>query len=65
MTFSAIYACGSPWGIGVYTIEGESIYGYPPRDMNPHDFDPDPECCLADEIAAWKAACAAWDRRNA
>jgi hypothetical protein len=39
-------ACGSPWGIGVYYhchdaecfCEGESVYGFPPSEMNPEDF---------------------------
>ena len=36
-------------------------YGYY-RPRNPHDFHPGPECCSAEEIAAHKAACEAWDR---
>jgi hypothetical protein len=57
--------CSSPWGIGVYTVkfeEGpESIYGYPPTDMDPNDFAPDYQCCAPAEIAAWKAALEAWE----
>jgi hypothetical protein len=57
--------CSSPWGIGVYTLEyedgPESIYGYPPVSMNPHDFEPDTECCTPEEIAEWEAACVQWD----
>ena len=58
--------CSSPWGIGTYTHtwdDGtvEPIYGFPPRQMNPHDFTPDPECCTPDEIAAWEDACRAFD----
>jgi hypothetical protein len=29
---------------------------------DPRKFHPDEECCKPEEIAAWKAACAAWDR---
>lgn len=35
-------------------------YGYY-RPENPHNFHPDAESCTADEIAAHKAACDAWD----
>ena len=52
--------CGSPWGVGVYVYDGEEIYGYGCVD-NPHDFTPDEECCTAEEISAWKQACADWD----
>lgn len=39
----------------------EPHYGYPVVE-NPHDFDPDPECCTPQEIAIHKVACEAWDR---
>jgi len=39
----------------------EAHYGYPVVE-NPHDFDPDLECCTPEEIANHKAACEAWDR---
>lgn len=33
------------------------VYGYPCVD-DPHDFDPDVECCSPAEIEAWRRACA-------
>lgn len=53
------FACGSSWGIGVYETgieEVGSIYGFPPRDLDPHDFCPDYECCSDEEIADWEKA---------
>jgi hypothetical protein len=62
-------ACSSPWGIGGYRIEYEGqtewAYGFPPHQMNPHDFQPDYESCTPYEIAAWREACAAWDAAKA
>lgn len=29
---------------------------------DPRKFQPDTECCFAEEIALWKEHCAAWDR---
>lgn len=43
------------------TAEGES-YGSPIGIANPHDFTPDRQCCSPEEIAAWEAACEAYDR---
>lgn len=40
------------------TIQGYGFY----RPENPHNFFPDPESCLDEEMAAHKAACEAWDR---
>ena len=63
--------CGSPWGIGTYKYgededgNDERIYGFPPSEMNPHDFDPDRECCTAAEIKAWEDACAEFDAAKA
>jgi hypothetical protein len=62
--------CGSAWGIGVYyyddeeTGQKEPMYGFPPRGMNPHDFDPDRESCTPAEIAAWEQAIVAWDKEQ-
>lgn len=61
-------ACGSPWGIGSYYhchdaacwCEGESVYGFPPSEMNPEDFTPDPESCTTAEITAHLDALRAW-----
>lgn len=39
------------------------LYGYPHVD-DPHDFDPDPECCSPAEIATWKMACATYGKAN-
>lgn len=36
-------------------------YGYYPGG-DPRDFDPDPECCTPEEMAAHKAACESWER---
>jgi hypothetical protein len=33
------------------------VYGYPCVE-DPHNFDPDPECCSPAEIEAWRRACA-------
>ncbi len=44
----AIEMCGPVYG------------GFPGGD--PRNFTPDRECCTPAEIAAWEAACAAWDR---
>ena len=59
-----MFFCGSSWGIGVYTIDNDMTYGYPPRDMNPHDFSPDYECCTEKEIKAWETAKANWHIKN-
>ena len=64
--------CGSPWGIGVYYhchdpecfCDGESVYGFPPKVMNPEDFTLDEESCTENEIAAWKADLTAWRARD-
>jgi hypothetical protein len=41
----------------------ESTYGYfPGGDYDPRRFEPDEEACTPAELAAWKEACAAWDR---
>lgn len=68
-----IMPCGSPWGIGVTTFTPEeaeafgidSVYGYGNREGNPHNFQPDEECCSAEEIAAWRKACDEWDAAEA
>lgn len=39
----------------------EPTYGYFPGG-DPRDFSPDEESCTEAEIAAWKDACAAWER---
>lgn len=39
----------------------EYEYGFY-RPANPYDFYPDPELCSKEEISAWWAACAAYDR---
>jgi len=39
----------------------ESGYGYFPGG-DPRDFFPDAECCSAEELAAHRAACDAWNR---
>lgn len=63
----SVILCGSPWGIGAYTfflddgVTEETIYGFPPRGMNPHKFRPDAECCRPEEIAAWEKAKLEWD----
>ncbi len=65
-------ACGSPWGIGVYyhchALEcfcgGESVYGFPPSEMNPEDFTPDLESCTVTEVAAHKEALELWRRSH-
>lgn len=61
-----MFCCGSSWGIGVYTIReaGQEmlIYGFPPKDMDPHDFSPDWECCTANELEAWKHAKEHWSK---
>ncbi len=52
-------ACGSPWGIGVYDTGDEEfglIYGFPPKNLDPHDFSPDYESCSEEEIASWELA---------
>lgn len=53
------FACGSHWGIGVYKTgikDYEEIYGFAPKNLDPHDFCPDYECCSEDEIKAWEIA---------
>lgn len=41
----------------------EQTYGYfPGGAMDPRLFDPDEEVNTPDEMAAWRAACEAWDR---
>lgn len=61
--------CGIGWGIGSYKYlneKGEEEWGYGfARPKNPHDYSPDYECCEESEIAAWKAACAEWDAKEA
>jgi hypothetical protein len=42
-------------------VEPNGGYGYY-RPANPHDFQPDHECCSEKEIAAHKAACEAYDK---
>ncbi|WP_312547626.1 hypothetical protein [Massilia sp.] len=42
-------------------ITGDVDYGFC-RTTNPHDFTPDAKCCSADEIAAHRAACDAYDK---
>ena len=37
------------------------VYGYPCVE-DPHDFDPDQECCSPAEIAAWRLACATYGK---
>lgn len=55
--------CGSPWGIGSYTCtEYGLVYGYSPRNINPHDFIPDYECCTEKEIEAWTKAKEEWNK---
>lgn len=39
----------------------DAYYGYPCVE-DPRDYTPDVEVCTDEEIANWKAACAAWDR---
>lgn len=64
-------ACGSPWGVGVYYhchdedcfCGGDSVYGFPPRAMNPEDFTPDDESCTPAEIASWREALERWRQR--
>ncbi len=38
----------------------ESVYGFPCVE-NPHDFEPDQECCTPAEIAFWEDAKKRWD----
>lgn len=40
----------------------QESYGMGGAVDNPHDFNPDPDACTETELAAWKAACEAWDR---
>jgi hypothetical protein len=55
-------ACGSSWGLGVYSWEGEfegeggSVYGFLPTDVDPHEVSPDFESNTKEEIAAWEEA---------
>jgi hypothetical protein len=66
-TGAIMFCCGSSWGIGVYKTydpEYEDLYGYPPTDMNPYDYHPDPECCFPKEITAWEEAKKEWDKKN-
>lgn len=51
--------CGSSWGVGVYdtgTEEFGVLYGFPPRNLDPHDFTPDFESCSPAEVKAWREA---------
>jgi hypothetical protein len=38
----------------------EAVYGFPCVE-NPHDFEPDRECCTDAEIAYWEQAKVRWD----
>ena len=61
-------ACGSPWGIGTYYhchkrrcfCGGQAVYGFPPKQMNPEDFTPDPESCTEQELVAHAEALTVW-----
>ena len=53
--------CGSPWGIGLYEYDdGETMYGFPPENLNPTKYCPDYECCTDKEIDAWREALKLW-----
>lgn len=66
--FQKAFMCGSPWGIGIYkTKYGEEMsdmYGFPPHNMNPHDFCPDYGCCTEKEILNWEKAKVKWDETH-
>lgn len=38
----------------------DTVYGFPCVE-NPHDFNPDFECCTSEEIAFWEDAKKRWD----
>ncbi len=60
-----IFMCGSPWGIGSYTDEdGETWYGYPPKNSDPNLYVPDIDCCLPQEIEAWNKAKEEWNKNG-
>lgn len=46
---------------GKRNLMDEVNYG-PFHGGDPRLFQPDEECCTAEEMARWKDACAAWDR---
>jgi hypothetical protein len=61
LTALALRAYADQETVSLFEDGPENIYGYPPTDMNPHDFNPDHECCTPAEIAAWNAARERWD----